>query len=667
MSAVASWHVLFLVFAVFTVAAIIVNLMFVRNFEKLTHPKLDIASVVLICLGLIGVMYAISIASSDQMVAGVLLAACIPGRHPGVQAALWYPWVRTSEARQVFRALSIGVAVPKLLQSLPVGSLILRNRLVMPPMATEKSEGEGRVSQALLNYYDEKTKSGYFGLVVTEHSYICEEGKASVHQVSFARDEDVPGLAKLAEVIHRNGSRAIAQINHAGGKAICALNGAALAPAPSAMPYTTTRGEAVQARTLTQEEIDAVVSAFAAAARRAKDAGFDGVEVHSAHGYLLGQFYSPLTNKRTDQYSGATVEGRTRLHCQVVAAVRKAVGPDFPIAVRLGACDYLEGGNTVEDAVGAAKILEAAGIDMLDISGGLCGYRGFGSKEEGYFGEEAAAIRSAVGIPVILTGGVRTPEGAERLLEEGKADLVGVGRAVLKDSTWAKAAIEQLGGTPVRGAVFFDYDGTLHNSMAIYGPAFRAAYAWLVEEGHMPLRGFTDEWISQWLGWTTEDMWTTFAPNLPESVWRHAAKIVGREMDRLTEEGQARLFQGVPEVLGQLKAEGYQLAFLSNCRTDYMDVHRKVFGLDRWFDAYYWAEGYGDIPKWQIYQQVCNRHAFPQIMVGDRFHDMEVAMKSDIPFIGCAYGFCREGELEGAAAILEEPKEIPASIEEVLQ
>ncbi len=667
MSAVASWHVLFLVFAVFTVAAIIVNLMFVRNFEKLTHPKLDIASVVLICLGLIGVMYAISIASSDQMVAGVLLAACIPGRHPGVQAALWYPWVRTSEARQVFRALSIGVAVPKLLQSLPVGSLILRNRLVMPPMATEKSEGEGRVSQALLNYYDEKTKSGYFGLVVTEHSYICEEGKASVHQVSFARDEDVPGLAKLAEVIHRNGSRAIAQINHAGGKAICALNGAALAPAPSAMPYTTTRGEAVQARTLTQEEIDAVVSAFAAAARRAKDAGFDGVEVHSAHGYLLGQFYSPLTNKRTDQYSGATVEGRMRLHCQVVAAVRKAVGPDFPIAVRLGACDYLEGGNTVEDAVGAAKILEAAGIDMLDISGGLCGYRGFGFKEEGYFGEEAAAIRSAVGIPVILTGGVRTPEGAERLLEEGKADLVGVGRAVLKDSTWAKAAIEQLGGTPVRGAVFFDYDGTLHNSMAIYGPAFRAAYAWLVEEGHMPLRGFTDEWISQWLGWTTEDMWTTFAPNLPEPVWRHAAKIVGREMDRLTEEGQARLFQGVPEVLGQLKAEGYQLAFLSNCRTDYMDVHRKVFGLDRWFDAYYWAEGYGDIPKWQIYQQVCNRHAFPQIMVGDRFHDMEVAMKSDIPFIGCAYGFCREGELEGAAAILEEPKEIPASIEEVLQ
>ncbi len=556
--------------------------------------------------------------------------------------------------------------MPKLLQSLSVGPLVLRNRLVMPPMATEKSEGEGKVSQALLSYYDEKTKGGYFGLVVTEHSYICEEGKASVHQVSFAHDEDVPGLAKLAEVIHRNGSKAIAQINHAGGKSICALNGAALAPAPSAMPYTTTRGEAVQARAMTQEEIDAVASAFAAAARRAKEAGFDGVEVHSAHGYLLSQFYSPLTNKRTDRYSGATIEGRMRLHCQVLAAVREAVGADFPIAVRLGACDYQEGGSTTEDAVAAAKILEAAGADLLDISGGLCGYRGSGSKEEGYFGEEAAAIRSVVGIPVILTGGVRTPEGAERLLEEGKADLVGVGRAVLKDSSWAKAAIEQFGGVPVRGTVFFDYDGTLHDSMAIYGPAFRAAYAWLVEEGHMPPREFTDEWISQWLGWTTENMWTTFAPDLAEPIWRHAAKIVGREMDRLTEEGVARLFDDVPELLEELKAEGYQLAFLSNCRTDYMNVHRKVFGLDRLFDAYYWAEGYGDIPKWKIYQQVSSRHAFPQIMVGDRFHDMEVAEKAGIPFVGCAYGFGAEGELAGATVVVDAPKEIPDTIMEVL-
>lgn len=554
----------------------------------------------------------------------------------------------------------------QLVQPLNFGSVHLRNRLVMPPIATEKSEGKGTVSPALLSYYDEKTKGGYFGLVVTEHSYILEEGQASVHQVSFARDECVSGLSQLAQTIHRNGSKCIAQLNHAGGKAISALNGGAPAPAPTAMPYTTTRGEATQTRTMTQTEIDEVVTAFAAAARRAKEAGFDGVEIHSAHGYLLSQFYSPITNKRTDAYAGATIEGRTRLHCQVIAAVREAVGEGYPIALRLGACDYQEGGATAADAVAAAKIFEAAGVDLLDISGGLCGYRGNGSKEEGYFGVEAKAIHEAVNIPVILTGGVRTPEGAERLLQEGKASLIGVARAVLKDSNWAKNAITQLGGTGVKGTVFFDYDGTLHNSMAIYGPAFRAAYAWLVEEGHMPPREFSDEWISHWLGWTTENMWTTFAPDLPEPVWRHAAKIVGSEMDRLTVQGTACLFEGAKEMLAKLKAEGYQLCFLSNCRTAYMNVHAQKFGLDEYFDAFYWAEGYNDIPKWQIYQQVANRHACPQVMVGDRFHDLEVATKAGIPSIGCAYGFNLEGELEAVTVTVANVAEIPAAVEKVL-
>ena len=303
----------------------------------------------------------------------------------------------------------------------------------MPPMATEKSEGQGKVSDALCEYYDEKTKGGYFGLVVAEHSYISQEGQASKGQVSFSSDDDVPGLKRLVEVIHRNGCKVVAQINHAGGKSISALGGESLtAPAPSAMPYTTTRGEAVQAHAMTQREIDRVVADFASAARRAKEAGFDGIEIHSAHGYLLSQFYSPITNKRTDDYSGTSIAGRTRLHCRVIEAVRSEVGPDYLLALRLGACDYEEGGATREDAVAACKIFEEAGVDLLDISGGLCGYRGDGSKAEGYFGEDSAAIRAAVTVPVIVTGGVRTPEGAERVLEKGQADLVGVGRAVLK-------------------------------------------------------------------------------------------------------------------------------------------------------------------------------------------------------------------------------------------
>lgn len=550
-------------------------------------------------------------------------------------------------------------------QPLTLRTFTTHNRLVMPPMATEKSQGAGEVSPELIAYYDEKTRGGYFGLVVGEHSYVSVEGQASVGQVSLSKDEDVDGLRQLVRTIHLNGSRVIAQINHAGGKGIAALSGGTV-PAPTGMPYTTTRGEHVVAHTMSQAEIDAVVDDFAAAARRVREAGFDGVEIHSAHGYLLNQFYSPLTNQRTDQYGGQTIEGRTRLHCRVIAAVREQVGPDFLIALRLGACDYMPGGSTIDDAVAACRIFEDAGVDLLDVSGGLCGYRGSGSKEEGYFGDDSAAIRAAVSVPVIVTGGVRTAAAVERLLEEGKADLIGVGRSVLKDSLWARRAIEELGGVGVAGTVFFDYDGTLHDSMAIYGPAFRTAYAWLVSEGHLPPREFSDDEISQWLGYTTEEMWTTFAPGLPEPIWRHAAQIVGREMDRLTEEGAAKLFSGVPEMLDACKEQGFQLAFLSNCRRDYGAIHRKLFGLDRWFDAYYCAEDFGYLPKWEIYQQVADRHADPKVVVGDRFHDEEVARHADVPFVGCRYGFGRAGEIEDATALVDAPSEIPAAIARVL-
>lgn len=214
--------------------------------------------------------------------------------------------------------------------------------------------------------------------------------------------------------------------------------------------------------------------------------------------------------------------------------------------------------------------------------------------------------------------------------------------------------------------VFFDYDGTLHDSMAIYGPSFRKAYAWLMAEGYMPKRDFSDEWISQWLGWTAEAMWTTFAPELSEGVWHEAADIVGREMDGLTACGEARLFDGVPHMLSELKSQGYELAFLSNCRSRYCEVHRSVFGLDTWFDAYYCAEDFQDIPKWQIYQKVYGSHSGPQLMVGDRFHDLDVATRSGIPSIGCAYGFGKEGELDTATLVASSPADIPGLVGSLL-
>lgn len=323
-----------------------------------------------------------------------------------------------------------------------IGSLRLHNRLVMPPMATAKADEEGRVTQALVDYYLEKTQGGCIGLVITEHSYISPEGKASRNQVSIAQDDDIPGLRRIASAIHQNGSKAIAQINHAGGQAKSEVTGhKSISASAVKMPNQKTDSPMLP-QEMTQADIRRVVEQFAKAAARAKAAGFDGVEIHSAHGYLLNQYYSPLTNHRRDDYAGNSLSGRIRLHLEVIQAVRAQVGQNYPIALRLGACDYMEGGATIQDSVQAAQEFERAGVALLDISGGFCGYRRpEGAPEQGYFGEITQAIKETVSIPVILTGGITDVQAAKELLQNGKADLIGVGRALMQDSRWAKKAL----------------------------------------------------------------------------------------------------------------------------------------------------------------------------------------------------------------------------------
>lgn len=326
-----------------------------------------------------------------------------------------------------------------LLQPLKVRSMTLTNRLVMPPMATAKAEADGTVSRAVLDYYDEKSRGGYLSLIVIEHSYVSPEGKASNNQLSVAHDVMVPGLRRLAEIIHKNGSQVALQINHAGSATLKEVTGTTpLAPSAVQNPR---RGD--MPRELSQKEIDDIVKAFQKAARRAREAGFDAVEIHSAHGYLLNQFLSPLTNKRKDEYSG-NIDNRIRVHLRVVEAVRTAVGPDFPIQMRLGASDYAEGGTSIKDSMHAARSIEKAGVDIIHISGGFCGYTPPDLSGQGYFAPLSQAVKTAVSIPVILTGGITEADAAEQLLAEKKADLIGVGRAVLQDSTWAKRAIESL-------------------------------------------------------------------------------------------------------------------------------------------------------------------------------------------------------------------------------
>jgi len=323
----------------------------------------------------------------------------------------------------------------KITSPLKIRNLNLKNRIVLPPMATAKALEDGSISEEILSYYDEKTKDGDLALVIVEHSFISEEGRANKNQLSVASDEMVEGLKKLSTLLHKNETLGVMQINHAGLYA--KPNDPFILPAgPSAVP-----GQNIHI--LKREGLDQIIKDFAAAARRCKEAGFDGVEIHSAHGYLLNQFYSPLINKREDAYGGSLIN-RIRLHVEIIRAVRKEVGSDYPLFVRLGACDYKEGGTTIEDSVYASSVFEKEGVDLLDISGGYCGYVHPTEKSQGYFREITEALKKAVDIPILLTGGITDLEAADAILEKNQTDLIGIGRAIYKDSTWLHGALGKL-------------------------------------------------------------------------------------------------------------------------------------------------------------------------------------------------------------------------------
>jgi 2,4-dienoyl-CoA reductase-like NADH-dependent reductase (Old Yellow Enzyme family) len=325
-----------------------------------------------------------------------------------------------------------------LTKALQTDKITLKNRLIMAPLATSKSNEDGTVSDDVLAYYNEKSQGGYVSLFVIEHSYILQQGKASANQMSISDDNVIEGLKQLANIIHSNGSKAVMQINFAGSAAKSEITGKEVL-APSEVVNPLHGGEMPTA--MSKDDIKEVVNAFGKAAARVKEAGFDGVEIHSAHGYLLNQFFSPLSNKRDDEYGGS-VHNRIRLHLEVIKIVREAVGENFPVLLRLAASDYKDGGITIEDSVIAAAEFEKAGVDVLDISGGFCGYTRPGVKEPGYFSPLTEEIKKVVSIPVILTGGVKEAKDAEQLLVDGKADLIGVARAIFKDSKWAERAIE---------------------------------------------------------------------------------------------------------------------------------------------------------------------------------------------------------------------------------
>jgi NADPH2 dehydrogenase len=318
-----------------------------------------------------------------------------------------------------------------LLDPLKVKDLIFRNRIVMPPMQTGRATTKGAVTDRLINFY--VRRSAALGLLIVEHSYVSSSGKLSPKQLGIYEDELIVGLERLTGAIHALDTPVVVQITHAGGIANEKIIGAE-PTGPSATD---------KSRELTRNEIETLVEQFATAADRAVKAGFDGVELHGAHGFLLNQFFSPLMNRRRDEY-GSSLENRIRFPLMVVNAVRETVRNKL-LLYRLGADDLAPKGTRVEDSAAFALKLEKSGVDIIDVSGGLCGSEPKQLRNvKGYFIPQAYEIKKVVRAPVIGVGGITEAEHADRLVRDGKVDLVAVGRALWKDPNWAEKALETL-------------------------------------------------------------------------------------------------------------------------------------------------------------------------------------------------------------------------------
>ena len=329
--------------------------------------------------------------------------------------------------------------MPLLSDPLVTDKLKLKNRIVMPPMANDLSGGEGEVTEKHLKHYRTRAEAGV-GLIIVEHSYIMPSGKMTRKQLGIYKDELGGGLRQLAEAIREAGAASAIQLTHAGANTTAAVCGCQPV-GPSDVPVPN-RDEIP--RPLDTAGINEIIEAYAQAARRAVEAGFDAIEIHGAHGFLLSEFVSPLMNRRADEYGGS-MENRLRLPLEVIAAVRRQTGPDYPLFYRFGASDFIQGGLTLEEARQIAPQLTAAGIDFLDISGGICGSRPKALADtQGYFVPMAESIKSTVDVPVIAVGGITDPAYANSVIADGRADLVAVGRALLKNPDWAREALEQI-------------------------------------------------------------------------------------------------------------------------------------------------------------------------------------------------------------------------------
>lgn len=332
---------------------------------------------------------------------------------------------------------------PKLCAPGYLGNVRLKNRIMKAPQHTGLTNADGTVSDRMIKYYQEVAQGGV-GMVIVEYAYVDEDAsRASPCQLGISKIDHMPGLSLLAQTIHANGAKAAIQISHAGRQKFTLSKPI---KAPSRVPWEEIYMLGCPPPDeITFEEILGVVKAFGQAAKRAEMAEYDMVEIHACHGYLISNFLSPRTNRRTDWYGGS-LENRMRFLLEVIAEIKCQVSPDYPVCVRVSGTDYEPDGHTIEETIELCKRLEAMGVAAIHMSGGnhhqTIHEVSPMSMSIAHNVWAAEALKKEVSIPVIASGSITMPDLAEEILEQGKGDFIALGRPLWADPQWPKKVME---------------------------------------------------------------------------------------------------------------------------------------------------------------------------------------------------------------------------------
>jgi 2,4-dienoyl-CoA reductase-like NADH-dependent reductase (Old Yellow Enzyme family) len=324
--------------------------------------------------------------------------------------------------------------MPSLFDTTRINDLTMPNRFIRSATWAGLADANGACTPRLIDLMVELTR-GKVGLIVTGHAYVSSDGQATPRQLGIHRDALIGDLSRMTGAVQREGGRVFIQLAHGGLRSDPKLSGR-----PPAGPFV---GQDILdgiGRQMTVEDIHGVVEAFAAAALRAKTAGFDGVQIHAAHGYLLSQFLSPAFNRRKDEYGG-NVENRVRIVMEVYQGIRRAVGDNYPVFIKLNTEDFLQDGLTVEDSLQIGAMLDRARVDAVELSGGTQFSGKFSpfrreitfERDQAYFRKAARALKKQIRAPVILVGGIRSYLLAERLVDEGYTDYIAMSRPLIRE------------------------------------------------------------------------------------------------------------------------------------------------------------------------------------------------------------------------------------------